>query len=115
MRHAPLWFCLLVVVSGCGHTPQSLVGKSESAVKALLGTPTSRVESVLPGPHFGPKPSQLPVGTRFTTLHYADYQGQQWHIMLVAPEVYQQHKGTLPGNEPLYVIEVTAVPKGAVF
>lgn len=119
MRHMLL--CLMALSLGCNSQPtgtdekEQLVGKTEAEVEALLGAPTERTEWKLPQPHFGPKPSGLPAGTRFTALYYANYRGQQRYVLLVSPDVYKQHKGKDPGQEPLYVFEVATFPKGTVF
>jgi hypothetical protein len=112
-----LSFLLVFLLAGCpaARTPPTLIGKSEAEVVALMGSPDERSQWVLPQPGFGPKPDGLAQGTAFTNLHYRDHGGQQWHVMLVSPQVFKEARGVNPGPEPLYVIQVATFPKDAVF
>lgn len=116
--------CLVLLVLGCARQPapatppvpltEGLVGLSIEDLKARLGPPDSETKGDRPF-DFGCNPKSLAVGDPYTYLFYADYQGEQVHVFLVAPELYQRIKGRSPGDKELHVLEVFTFPKGTVF
>ncbi|QDU98663.1 hypothetical protein [Lignipirellula cremea] len=130
MRPLACWFCcflLLAGLVGCDPLPPGpksavpglpgehpLVGRSLSHVVAKLGQPDSQSE-MKNEPHFGPFPASLLPTETCTNLYYADYQGEQTHVFLVTPAIYERIHGKSPGAENAYVLEVYTYPQGTVF
>lgn len=108
-------------LTGCGSaasTSQNLVGWPIDEVQARFGTPDLSATQVVPASWagaMGPRPTQLESGDAYTALVYRDVGGQQIHLFLVTPTIYQRVKGASPGLKSEYVLEAVVAPSGAVY